>query len=416
MRGLFVLLALLGGCSSATKGLGNNPLDQAALANTKDLAYLGEAGPTKVLDLFDSSLSFRSAPDPTKLFDATYSANQALDLGNDTVSLKLLAYNTGLLDRRYLFGLQRVAVPHIDQRRAALPGALLAGHYDILFLEEVWELSDVAAIKKVLEPAGYTIYAGSDQIHQQTGVVIAVRKSLVDGAFRVTEEGQYDAQRKLEYWPGPNLRRGWIHVSFHLAGTSRTVDLFCTHLTPFANKWVTRNLQVRQLGLKIRTVPSDHIVLLGGDLNASTYYAANTWTNGKGKVTDHWWDNATMVPLLLYYGGLQDAHVATAPSVAKERGDSVPLHGSLTVPYGDASFCKNLPHDTFTSTDCNSLYFSEYAGMQFPQRLDYLLYRGDGEVKVTDAHLAFVQPMTFPDGTYELSDHYGSTVDIEVAK
>jgi len=393
--------------------LGDDPLDQAALADVPELQHLGDAGATDVLDLFEKKLQFTSAPDPTALFQATADANDAVDIGTGAVALKLLSYNTGLLDRGYLGG--HVAVPHIDPRRAALPDALIAGDYDVLFLEEVWELSDVAALKQALEPAGYTLYAGSDKVHEQTGVVIAVRTSLIDGGLTVTEAGQYDAQRKLEHWPGPNLKRGWIHVAFDLAGTSRTVDLFCTHLTPFYDKWRTRNLQARQLGIEIDTVASDHVVFMSGDLNAGPYYAADTWTDGDGKDHTGWWENAAMEPLLMYYGDLQDAHAALAPTLDKVRGDAAPLGGNLDVPYGDASYCESSPHDTFTSTDCNALSFSEYAGTEFPARMDHLLYRGQGAVKVVDASLAFVDPMDFSDGTYEFSDHYGTSVDVEVA-
>jgi hypothetical protein len=42
-----------------------------------------------------------------------------------------------------------------------------------------------------------------------------------------------------------------------------------------------------------------------------------------------------------------------------------------------------MPVDTFTATDCNSMYQHSYAAQEYPARLDYLFYRPGALVPVS---------------------------------
>lgn len=412
-------LALLVACKSPYRDLGDDPLDQARLADGEPLAHLADAlgdDDAVVTDLFDDDeLAFASAPDPSALFAARHARHAALaPLDGATVDLRVLTYNVGLLDRGYLGG--HVAVPHIEERREAMAEQLLDGRWDVLFLQEVWEWDDVELLGAAGEDAGYAWYAGSERTHRETGVVILVRAELVGGAEE-QEEGQYAAQRKLENWPGPNLKRGWIRWSFDLAGTTRRLQLWDTHLTPFANRWETRDLQARELGLAVRDRDEGAIVLVGGDLNAGTFYAEDVWVDGEGEESSQWWNNATMWALLQHYGDLDDLVNAASEHQDVDLGLQVPIGGgsaALERPYASDTFCE-LPDVAFTATDCNSLSFASYAGQEFPARLDHLLFADpDGALRATATSLEYVEPLDLGVET-ELSDHYGVSVDVSIA-
>jgi hypothetical protein len=414
----YPILALpwLAACGGATRDLGEDPLDEAVLADVPVLAPLAEAlgddGAT-VLDLFDEDLAFASAPDPTGPHQAEHDRQAALDPVTGEIPLRVLTFNTGLLDRGYLGG--HVAVPEIEARRAVMADTLLSGGWDVLLLTEIWEWDDVEAIGAAAEDAGFDWYAGTERTHEETGLMLLVRSELV-GATELQEEGQFDAQRKLENWPGPNLKRGWLHWQLTLAGSDAVIDLWVTHLTPFPDRWLTRNLQVRQLGLLARDVPDDHVVILGGDFNAGPYYASDTWVTGEDEEIGDWWANAVASPLIRHYAGLEDAHAAATGPLDKAAGDALPLDGGealLDEPYGDASVCEGPGQDVYTATDCNSHYFASYAGTEFPARMDALFFRGGDRMRVDGAALVLTDDIEGED--FELSDHYGVATTFAVA-
>lgn len=409
----------LAACTAPYRGLGDDPLDEVRLADSEPLAHVGTAlgdDDAVVTDLFDDDeLTFATAPDPSPLFAARHGRHADLaPLDGETVDLRVLTYNAGLLDRGYLGG--HVAVPHIELRREVMADQLFNGRWDVLMLQEVWEWSDVETLGSAAEAQGYVWYAGSERTHRETGVMIVVRADLVAGGD-VQEEGQYRAQRKLENWPGPNLKRGWIRWGFDLAGTTRRVELWNTHLTPFADRWETRDLQARELGLLVRDRDEDAIVLLGGDLNAGTFYAEDVWIDGEGEESAQWWNNGLMWALLQHYGDLDDLANAAAPHEDVVLGLQVPIGGgsaALERPYGSDTFCE-LPHVAFTATDCNSIAFESYAGQEFPARLDHLLFADpQGALRATATALEYVEPLAL-DVETELSDHYGVSVDVSIA-
>lgn len=420
---LLPALVLIAACTNADKGLGDAAEDNARLADSTVLAHFADAlenPDATVLDLFgDKTLPFVHPPDADSLFQTSYERHISLpELTGEPLQLRVLTFNTGLLSRKYL--LSKVAVPQIEARRAVMADRLFSAGYDILMLQEVWELDDAQALIDAGEAAGYTVWAGDGKkFHKETGVVLAVRADLIAGNA-VQNQGQYQAQWKIENFPGPNLKRGWISWEFDLADTGVHVHLFDTHFTPFYSEWNVRNLQARELGQIVAAVPAEDVVLLGGDLNAGWYYPEDTWVDGEGEEGVGWWANAVMAPLLMYYGGLEDAKNAASPNEDVFLGDTIPRgngEAMLEEPYGDPLWCGATPHTTYTAYDCNSLSFESYAGTEFPARLDHLFFRdGSGKLRITDQALAFDAPLTFDEGEFELSDHYGVEVSLEIGE
>ncbi len=397
----------------------------SSLADSEPLVHVGAAlidGATTAGDLVrGEAFSWANPPDPDAFFQTRYERHVALPALTGTPrELRVLTYNVGLLSRRYAV-FSKVEVPEIDARRAIVGDTVFAAGYDVVFFQEAWEKDDLAAIIASGEAAGYSVWGGDgNKFHKETGTIIAVKSELIGGE-ETREQGQYEAQWGLENFPGPNLKRGWLERSFPLADTGITVHLYDTHPTAFADEWQVRNLQARELGLKVAAEPAEDLVLVGGDLNAGWYYAGDTWTDAEGTVIPDWFANATMLPILLHYGGLDDAKNAASPNEDVLLGNTVPRDNGATMleePFGDATFCTNTEPTTFTATDCNSLYFRNYAGTEFPARLDQILYRdGTGRVRFVDQALAFVEPMDFGDaGTFELSDHYGVEVTLQIGE
>lgn len=425
MRAALLVLALTA-CTSKTKGVGDDPADDVALADSEATAHLaaalGDDGTTTVGQfLLDQAPAFLNAPNPDSMFQTAYERHISLPaLSGTPRNLRVLTYNTGLLSRHYAV-IAKVAVPNIDERRAVMGETLFAAGYDVLFLQEVWEVADRDALIAAGTAAGYTVWGGDgDGFHKETGLVIAVKSDLIGGT-ETKDQGQYQAQWKTENFPGPNLKRGWLAWSFPLADTGVTVDLFDTHTTAFSDEWWVRDLQARELGQRVAQAPAGDLVLVAGDMNAGWYYASDTWVDGDGKEIPGWWANAAAIPLLMYYGGLEDAKNAGSPNEDVQLGDLVPTGGGasfLAEPFGDATFCDRFPPTTFTATDCNSLYFQNYAGTEYPARLDQILFRdGTGRMRVTDQSLVFSDPMDFgAAGSFELSDHYGVEVDLEIGE
>jgi hypothetical protein len=410
-------LFLLSACSNPLTVIGDDTADSVLLTDAGPLAHLGSAmgvDDATASDLFDSDLTFGDAPDPSAWLASEHTAHAQLADGTGQ-SLSVLTFNTGLLNRTYL--LSRVQVPFTDERAAVMGEEVFSAGHDIVFLQEVWEVEDAERLQAAAESEGYTVARpDTNKLQRETGLVMAVRSELI-GDTPTVDVIQYDAQCGSENFPGPNLKRGYLHWRFMLADTEAQVDLYNTHLTPFYDKWQTRNLQVRQLGLDIASQSDDALVLVGGDFNAGWYYADDTWTDAEGEVYPGWWRNPTMPALLSHYAGVTDlANLAEAiPEV--ERGNAVSLDTDSTwldEPFGDETVCDGANH--FTATDCNSLYWTSYAATEFPARMDLLFVRdGTGQLRARSRSLAFVEPVDVgTDSPVELSDHFGQQVTLEI--
>lgn len=395
----------------------DHPLDQTPLADSPVLAHLAAALPagakaTAADLLADRAPAFVTAPDPSALF-RTDVAPPHTTPAPGAVQLRVLTYNTALLDRSYLGG--RARMPHVPARRMALPSMLLGDGWDVLLLQEVWEDADVDRFLQEARRRGYRGYGGSRAHHRQHGLLILVRAALISGP-EDRQETQFGAQRRVERWPGPNIKRGYLSWSFTHTPTGQALRLVTTHPQAFPGFWRVRSLQARQLGLDIHETNADTIVLLGADLNAGPYYPHDTFGAVKGAPVRGWWRNAVTWPLLRHYGGLTD--VAGTPQAARdvEAMTALPPWSSQWVhqPLGGA--CAQVPPGVFSATDCNTLYFANYAGEEYPARLDHLLLRDPGgAVQVLSCSHAYVQPEAFASGVHEPSDHYGVSADLRIA-
>jgi len=405
--------SFLGACAGGAPP-GELPADQVALADSPALAHLARAYPQAgtVADLFDRDLQPDTAPDPSAWYSHQRNAHVTLPGLWSGTQLRVLSYNVGLLDREYLLG--RAFVPHLPERRARQLELLFDDGWDVLILQELWEWHDAQAFARAAEAAGYAHWLGSEDGHSFHGVGLFVRSELIGST---TDQGEvpFDAQRKLEKWPGPGLERAWLEWSFELAGSGETMVVMGTHLTPFVDFWHVRDLQARQLGLRVASLPADAVVLLGGDLNAGPYYSVDSWVNAAGESVDGFWRNASTLPLLAHYGGLVDARVLVNPPDDVVMGDAVPVGGGASyaeTPYGSPDFCAEHA-GTWTATDCNSISFASYGGDELPSRMDHVLLRDDGgTVRVREGGLAYAEPD--PQLGYEISDHYGAWVMLTI--
>jgi endonuclease/exonuclease/phosphatase family metal-dependent hydrolase len=415
-----VLILMLAACSPFPDGFGDDAKDLALLEDVPSLQHLAaaldDAAELDVSSLVSGSMDYTSAPDPSDWIQQTYDDHQALPpLAEGAVPLRVLTYNVGLLSRKYLGA--TVEVPRITERRERFAEELLTADYDVLLLQEIWENEDVDRLRAAAETHGYLVYAGTDDLHPEHGLAIAIRESLVEADEGQTET-QFHAQRKLEFSPGPNIKRGWLTWSFQLAGTSQTVHLYNLHATSFVQFWQKRDLQAREVGLEVAAHPDTDVVILGGDLNSGPFYVDDVWVNGEGKDVPEWWRNATSWALWQHYGEMYDVHGAAAPLQDVVDGQAIPSdwEGYLSEPYGDDTFCDTATA-RFTGTDCNSLYFDQYAGTEYPARLDHLMVRDPSQhVRVDGSELTFVEPLDFGGESFELSDHYGVAADLRIGE
>jgi endonuclease/exonuclease/phosphatase family metal-dependent hydrolase len=420
VRPLVLAVVALGACSSSTlpSDLGDHPLDGTRLVDAPALVHLASAlddgeGLT-VEELFREHPAYARAPDPSALLAAMAADHAALPPlpADEAVPLRVLSFNTGLLDRWYPFAV--LQVPHVDERRARLPADLLGAGWDVLLLQEVWDTRDVDALAAEAARRGYLVHAGSSAAaHEEHGLLMLVREAIVDPAGPdERDEETFELQRDVEEFPGPGIERGLLTWRLRHAPTGIALTLLDTHTTAFPELSWVREAQARQLGLRVQQAPEDDVVVLGGDVNAGPYYPHDRFGEVDGEPVVGWWRNAQAYPLLLHYGALWDAHAAAGQANDVALMDRLPPFGPayLAEPYGDASLCEVLV-GVFTGTDCNSLYFEQYAGTEYPARLDHVMVRdGLARVRVQDSAVVYTEPL---EGTsFERSDHYGVGVTL----
>lgn len=402
-------------CAKAPR-LGSAPADQAVLATTPALAHLAEqlppSGPRTVEELVGSGRwSFKGPPDPSAWLESEVQGETPpIEHG---VELSVLTYNTGLLDRSYLSG--HVAMPEVAHRSKWLPEALLSsGQWDVLLLQEVWEWEQVERFAMAADKYGYAWYAGTKKRHEQHGILMLVKKQLIAETGDQTEV-QFDAQRKIEKWPGPNIKRGYLTWSFEHAPTGRRVRVASAHPQAFPDFWQVRTLQARQLALDLAATDPEATVILGIDLNAGSYYPEDELGLYKGKPVSGWWRNSLTYPLIRHYGGFTDAM-----GVRSRPGDVAAMHTLppyseqwLTVPLGGV--CAAQP-PVFTGTDCNPLYAANYIGEEYPARLDYVFTRAPADsLRVVEAGRVYDKPLALGGRQLMGSDHYAVAARLQLA-
>lgn len=414
-----MLLPLLACAVRPPQDLGSLAADQAGLSETAVLSHLATAGGEgDVATLIrGDGAEFTTAPDPSAFFNEAYQTHQALSPLPESTQLRVLTFNIALLSRTYLGNL--VEMPQIDARSGVMGQALFDGSHDVLLLQEVWEWADLLALQVEGASHGYVVYGGTATLHSEHGLAIAIREDVIDWNIPQEQaEQQFTAQRKLEYWPGPDVKRGWLTWSFTLAGTDQRVHLYDIHATSFVSFWLQRELQAREVGTEAAALPAEDVVILGGDLNSGPYYHTDVWTDGEGEAVPEWWRNAAAYSLWLHYGEMYDALNAVRVPEDVSLGQTIPTdHATyLSEPYGNADWCGEVANTIFSATDCNAMYFESYAGTEFPARLDHLMIRDPASVvRVQAAALALTEPMEMEGGTFELSDHFGIAAILEIA-
>ncbi len=419
-----LLCALSASCASDTPEIGADVKDALKLNDSK-LAHIAAAlsgGARMTLaELFDvaDDAPFTSAPDATPLLLAM----NALDATRGTsgkVKIELLDYNVALLDAKIFGAVPYRKTPTLDARRTALPGIVFGTDADIIGLQEVWLEQDVVEFTRRGEDLGYRAFA-SDRTSYNDGVMIFVKDAIIAGGTtpQFVDNVAYTAQDNAEFFPGPGIKRGFIRMRFThaLAGD---VEVLCTHMQAFPEAWRGRMRQARELGIAAREAPTDALVLVLGDLNAGPFYAKDTWKVPDGTTQSLWFENTIAYPLLLEYGNLVDA--AIMGRSADTADDDVQLGltvkndpvASIKVPGAAATWCADTPNTTLSGTDCNSLYFEQYAGTEYPARLDHIHVRERADVVASDSALVFTDKRQFGDVTVEPSDHYGVHVTLFV--
>lgn len=383
-------------------------------------AALPDGGEGLTLEQFlRTDQDYGEAPDPGALFGARRTAHAALPPEGPSEPLRLLTYNTALLGRWFAF--LSTVMPELATRRRVLADIVLADGWDIVLLQEVWDLQDVDRLRAAAADHGYLVYAGSEAHHEEHGLAIAVRAELVDlAAAQEQAEEQYAQQRELEDFPGPGVLRGFLHWSFVHAPTGVRLHLFDTHATSFPSFARTRDFQVRQLGAAVRAIPEDEVAFIGGDFNGGPYYPDDAFGVTDGDTITGWWSNAAAYALFLHYAGAEDLrNAATMPTDVVDM-DAVPAWSSahFDAPFGDGEFCEGAPRRFLTGVDCNSLYFRSYAGTEYPARIDHLFMRdAQRRVRVQATELAYTERRMFGDaGPFELSDHYGVGATVALAR
>lgn len=412
---LLSALLLLTHCAQTTTELGAAPQDDVLLRDAPEFAhYLGTlegAEELRVRDLFTRELRFTGAPTPTALLQSQQAGNPAPAANART--LRILDYNVALLDAK-LFGLiPYTATPDLDTRAPILFDLVLAEGFDIVAMQEVWRVQDVDRLRDAAEKAGYWV-AVSDRSGMTDGLAIAVKKSLSPEPTEVGGESYDVPASGLEFFPAPGLNRAFMWTKFEVEGLG-TVVVYDTHASAFPESYPDRMSNVRQLGLHLRNnTTDDQLVFLGGDMNGAPYYRKNDWTQPDGSSQEVWFANTLSYPLALHYGGLVDLGIRGRASAEAAIDDIT--YGDQVPDTLDATYCASAPKTVFTATDCNALYEEQYAGTEFPARIDFVFAKDPkGRVHVSEQSFAFVNDVEYAGKSGPLSDHYGQAVTVHVA-
>lgn len=420
MRSLLALVVCIAGCSLDVLPLGGDDRDGLHLKDTP-VAYLADAVGDKTLaQVFDDGLAFAAKPDPTPLLAAT----AALDDDRPRAGkarLRVLDYNVALLDAQIFGVIDYKRSPDLDERRRALPDLALDGTFDIVCAQEVWKEQDLDTWTQKARARGYQAFA-QDREQSDDGVMVFVRLDAIAGGTipRLASHEPYASQDGTEYFPGPGIKRGYLEVEL-THKEAGPVRVFCTHMQAFPENWRGRMHQARELGIAARThAQPGELLIVAGDMNAGPYYNATDWQPPTGDAFHEWFHNALSYPLLLVYAGLVDAAIMgkSADDAVGDvtLGDTVvnDAKKSTATPGAADGWCDALPKTTLTAVDCNSLYFQQYAGTEFPARIDHIFVRDRPDLVVTDSKLLFTEPRDFAGVRVEPSDHYAVGVELLV--
>ncbi len=423
MRQLAVggLLLVAAACGPSVP-LGSVEQDNTPINEVPELLHVAavlENNTMPVKDLFNArNHKFKDAPNPQLLLKGYQTGNDAKTPAANGVNLSVLTYNVAFL-KASPFGIKYSWSPEIDARLAVLPAAVMSRGYDVVLLQEIWHAQELKKFQDDAPGMGYRMFA-QDRAEYTDGLVILVKESiLAPGSTPTLVNTPYETQDEKEFWPGPKVKRGFLHLTMQHV-TLGTIHFFDTHMQAFPDQWASRSAQARMLGLAARDASgSDGLAIVTGDMNSGPYYRWNEWRTPNGGTEGDWWSNAVSYPMLLHYGGMADLFAAGTEAQDVFLGNTVvnAWRDSTTIPGSVVGWCGKTPHVVFTATDCNDLYFRQYAGTEYPARLDHVMARDPrNRLVVTGSTLEFTNRREFPGrGSFELSDHFGVGVSMVVA-
>ncbi len=418
------------GCNYGDVALGGDETDDFKIGESGPTGHLKEAidggADLTFRQMFElgEGLTFADKPDPTALLTATNTLDDDADRAG-RFPLTVLSYNVALLDVNVLGFIPYAETPDLEVRRRVTPGLIFGRGDDVILLQELWLDEDVKEFTSTAAQHGYQAFV-QDRDGHNDGLAVFIRdQAIAGGSSTDVDFAAYASQNGTEYFPGPGIQRGWMSVAFTHPDIGR-VRVFDTHMQAFPENWLGRMKQARELGIAMRTAASDdgndELVLAGGDFNSGPYYKKSEWNVPDGSTQSSWFHNTLSYPVLLTYGELVDlaimgrpANLATADVTL---GDTVvnDADTALEIPGADASWCASTPATTFTATDCNSLYFAQYAGTEYPARLDHVFgHDPEGRIVATKSALVFTEKETFGDVVVEPSDHFGVAVELLVS-
>lgn len=413
-------MAGLAACNQSGVALGDDPLDNALLDGDPLFAhYQGvTTGARTVADLYGEALRFTGRPVPRALLGAMQASNPPA--APNAVPLSVVSFNVAMLDVSLFGAVQYGRTPYLDARRAVVPELVFSQGYDIIGLQEVWASSDLARFRTVGAARGYTLYSASREGFTD-GLVIALRSGLAPRGA-ATRHAHFTEIDGLEYFPAPGFSRGFLAVDFEHPSLGPT-SVYVSHTAAFPSAWRLRMHHAREIGLDVRRNVSPRALLFVlGDLNAAPYYRADTWALPSGGSEAGWYANTLSYPILMHYTGAVDLAVRGRSRDDADlditAGDSVPnvASASLREPFGAAAFCAAAPANAFTATDCNPLYFQQYAGTEYPARIDFVFGRDPAaRMHVAESRVVFRDPIAYGGIVGPPSDHYGQLVRLLVA-
>lgn len=425
-----LLACVTAGCDLGPVGLGDDVLDDAKVAETSATAHLrgaladGETLTFRQLIERGDGVAFAATPDPSDLLRDTNVRDDERDAAG-RAPLSVLSYNVALLDVDLLGFIPYAETPTLALRRSSLANVIFSRGDDVVLLQELWLQPDVEEFLATGEELGYRGFV-QDRADHNDGLAVFISDGIIaEGTTPTMEFAAYGSQNGQEYFPGPGIKRGWLSVRFQHP-TIGGLRVFDTHMQAFPENWLGRVKQARELGIIMRgavdsTETADDLVIVGGDFNAGPYYRKATWTVPDGTVQDRWFHNTLSYPVMLAYADMVDLAIMGRRSDLAI--DDVTLGNTVVndaaraegIPGADAGWCERTPQTTFTATDCNSIYFQQYAGTEYPARLDHIFGRdGDERIVVDSSEIVFTEPQLFDGTEVEPSDHYGIAIEMSV--
>jgi endonuclease/exonuclease/phosphatase family metal-dependent hydrolase len=421
------LCAGLIACSSSlVPKIGEIETDNISLsqhAMTKHLAAALETSNITLGELVAAkeAIQIQEAPDPTALLQsmATIDDQRTFSRSSD---LAVLSYNVALLDAKLIGLISLRQSPYLEERREILADLIFSSSHDVICIQELWHAEDTKLFSEIAASYGFLSFVTNRQ-ESNDGLAIFIRSSIMSGGTApLFTQTVYDVQDGVEFWPGPGIRRGFMRVEFIHKNIGRTI-VYNTHMQAFPDQWHNRLVQARHMGYDISSSTSDEdIVIVAGDLNAGAYYQKASWEYPDGKKEDHWWHNTFSYPALLAYGQLSDAVMmsrsiedAALEVIEGQKVVNNP-NTALEIPGGVEDYCASVHPLAFTATDCNTLYFEQYAGEEYPARLDHIhVTSRNDRIKARESSIFMREKIMFQNVEVEPSDHYGVSILLEVA-